>query len=486
MEAIPLVAHKIHPETLISFILYYVLLIGVGVFYAKFSSSGMNEFFLAGRQMRRFVVALSAVVSGRSAWLLLGVSGMAYTRGVSVIWTVIGYILIELLLFLFLAPKFRRETERLDCLTLPDYFEARFKDHSGMLRILSVTIILIFMITYVAAQFSGGGKAFHGSWGISTNWGIVLTMGIVLLYTILGGFKAVSVSDMIQAVFMLLALVVLPIVAILKYGGIQIMLDMLGQLDPKLIDPTALSVGALIGFLGIGLGSPGNPHILVRYMSIDDPKQLRVSAVLGTVWNVIMAWGAIYVGLIGRVMYPMVDLLPGADTEQLYPFLAQHHLSPVLFGLVLASIFAAIMSTADSQLLVAASSVIRDIYQKIIKKNESLSQKELVRLSRFTILILVILAYLLAITAEDLVFWLVLFAWGGLGASIGPPIILSLFWKRTTRWGVAAGLLAGTLTVIIWNQVPALKSLVYELIPAFLLSTLFVIVVSLLTRKPSN
>jgi sodium/proline symporter len=436
--------------------------------------------------MRCFVVALSAVASGRSVWLLLGVSGMAYSRGVSVIWTVIGYILAELLLFLFLAPKLRRETARLDCLTIPDYFEARFQDRSGMLRILSATIILIFMVTYVAAQFSGGGKAFHGSWGISNNWGMALTMGIVLVYTILGGFKTVSFIDMLQAICMLLALVILPVVAIFRYGGLNLMLEMLRQLDPHLIDPMALSVGALVGFLGIGLGSPGNPHILVRYMSIDDPNQLRISAIWGTVWNVLMAWGAIYVGLIGRVMYPMIDLLPGADTEQLYPLLGRNHLPPVLFGIVLASIFAAILSTADSQLLVAASAVVRDIYQKFIRKNQALSQKHLVRLSRFTILILVLLAFGLASTAQNLIFWLVLFAWGGLGASIGPPIILSLFWEHTSRWGVTAGLVAGTLVVVVWNQIPALKALVYEGVPAFLISTILVILVSLIAPQPTK
>jgi len=486
MESLSIIPVNIHPATLITFVLYFLLLISVGIFSTKFSSIGLNEFFLAGRQMRHFVVALSAVASGRSAWLLLGVSGMAYTRGVSVIWTVIGYVLVEILLFLYFAPRFRRETARLDCLTVPDYLEARFQDRSGLLRILSVAIILVFMIAYVAAQFNAGGKAFHASWGISPQWGMFLTMAIVLVYTILGGFKAVSLIDMIQAVCMILALVILPGVALFRYGGLEMMLKMLEQLDPHLIDPMALSVGALVGFLGIGLGSPGNPHILVRYMSIDDPGRLRLSAIWSTVWNVVMAWGAIYVGLIGRVMYPMIDFLPGADTEQLFPFLGRNHLPPVLFGLVLASIFAAIMSTADSQLLVAASAVVRDVYQKLIRKNQPLSPAKLVRFSRLTILVLVFLAFGLALSAQNLVFWLVLFAWGGLGASIGPPLLLALFWRHTSRWGVFSGLLAGTLVIIVWNQFPALKGLVYELVPAFLVSTFLVITISLIAPQPTR
>jgi len=469
--------------TLFSFIAYYLLLISIGIYSARFSSTGITEFFLGGRQMKRFVVALSAVVSGRSAWLILGVSGMAYSRGVSAIWAVVGYILVELFLFIFVAGRLRTETEQLQSITIPDYLETRFNDRSGILRIVSVFIILIFMVAYVAAQFSGGGKAFHASFDMPYAWGIALTTGIVLVYTILGGFFAVSVIDMIQAICMILALVILPAVAIIEFGGFNLMLSALNQLRPDLLDPMALTAGAFIGFIGIGLGSPGNPHILVRYMSIDDPAQLRISAVIGTIWNVVMAWGAIYIGLIGRALYPTQQLLPGADTEQLYPFLAQNHLHPLLFGLVLASIFAAIMSTADSQLLVAASAVVRDIYQNLIKKNVELPQQRLVFFSRIAILVLVVVALLLAITAEKLIFWLVLFAWGGLGASLGPAILLTLFWKKTTKWGVLAGLVTGTLIVVIWNQVAGLKNIVYELIPAFFVSMLMVVIVSLCTRN---
>jgi sodium/proline symporter len=313
--------------------------------------------------------------------------------------------------------------------------------------------------------------------------GIFLTAFIVLAYTVLGGFLAVSITDMIQAIFMILALVVLPIITIIHIGAWSDITSVLTQQDVSFLDPFSLSIGALVGFLGIGLGSPGNPHILVRYMSIDDPKQLRVSAVVGTAWNVFMSAGAILIGLVGRAYYPHIEMLPGADRENLYPLLAQAHLHPLLFGLVLASIFAAIMSTADSQLLVASSSIVRDIYQRIIKKGQKLEEKRLVVLSRLVVLVLVCLSILLGYIAADWIFWLVLFAWGGLGASLGPTIILSLFWKKTTRSGVLAGLISGTLVTIVWKSVPALAGIIYELVPAFFISSGLTVLVSLCSIK---
>jgi len=471
---------------LISFIGYLLIVVLIGAFATRFSSGGIKEFFIGGRKMNRFVVALSAVVSGRSAWLLLGVTGMAYKMGPSAVWAVVGYILMELFLFLFYARRLRRISEQYDCITLPDFFAARFGDSNGLLRVTLAVVILLFMISYVSAQFVGGGKAFAASFSLNATTGILITAGIVLLYTMMGGFLAVSLTDMIQAFFMIFALVLVPVIAIADKGGLSIVLEQLKALNPKFIDPFALSLGSAVGFLGIGLGSPGNPHIIARYMSIDDPEQLRFSAVVGTVWNVVMAWGALFIGLAGRVYFPEVTMLPGADTEKLYPVLAEMHLHPVLFGIVVASIFAAIMSTADSQLLVAASSVIRDIYEKVLKKGEVLPPKKLVLYSRLTVLLLVLSALLLGVLARQLVFWLVLFAWAGLGASIGPTSILALYWKKTTRAGIFAGLISGTLTTIIWYNIDVLKAQMYELVPAFLAGLLATVLVSMVTQKPQQ
>jgi SSS family solute:Na+ symporter len=471
---------------LLSFIVYLCIIVLIGILSAKFSSSGISEFFLAGRKLKNFVVALSAVVSGRSAWLLIGVTGMAFTIGAPVVWAVTGYITAEVFLFAFVGKRLRRYTAMMDNLTLPDFFESRFKDKTNLLRILSVIIILIFMISYVAAQFNAGGKAFSTSFGVSETQGILITAAIVLLYTILGGFLAVSLTDMIQAFFMIFALIVLPVVVIVNFGGWKEILAVLQNFNPRFLDPFAYAAGGIIGFLGIGLGSPGNPHILVRYMSVSDPKDLRKSCLTGTVWNVLMAWGAVFTGLVGRAFYLTPQALPGEDPENLFPFLASAHLHPLLVGIITASILAAIMSTADSQLLVASSGIVRDIYQKIIAKAKSISQKKLVLLSRVVVLALVIAALVFGIVAQKLVFWLVLFAWGGLGASFGPPLLLALFWKRTTKAGVAAGFISGTAVTIIWNQVAALKAIIYELVPAFIVSLILTVLVSLITDPPEG
>ena len=474
------------PLTILSFILYLAIIVAIGILSARFSSSGLPEFFLAGRKLKQFVVALSAVVSGRSAWLLVGVTGMAFTIGAPAVWAVTGYITAEVFLFAFVGKRLRRYTSMMDNITLPDFFESRFKDKSNILRVISVIIILIFMISYVAAQFLAGGKAFSTSFHLSEMNGILLTAIIVLIYTALGGFLAVSLTDMIQAFFMIFSLLILPFIAIVHAGGFPAIVKTLHNFNPKFLDPFAFAAGGIVGFLGIGLGSPGNPHILVRYMSVDDPRRLRSACLIGTVWNTLMAWGAIFIGLVGRAFYLKPEALPEGDPENLFPFMAAAHLHPLLVGVIIASILAAIMSTADPQLLVASSGVVRDIYQKILASGRSISQKKLVRMSRVVVLCLVAAALLLGALAKQYVFWLVLFAWGGLGASFGPPLLLSLFWKRATKAGVAAGFVSGTAVTIIWNQVEALKSLIYELVPAFFVSAMLTILISLLTSPPKE
>lgn len=471
-----------NPWALIAFCGYLFTVILVGVYAARFASRGLAEFFLGGRKLKSFVVALSTVASGRSAWLLVGVTGMAYARGISALWSVVGYTVAELILFLTVAVRLRSYSGEKGSITLPDYFESRFNDSSRVLRGASAVVILIFMVIYVAAQLDGGGKTFSASFGITHLQGVLFTAFIVWLYTLLGGFLAVALTDVLQAIFMLVGLIVVPLIAAIDFGGFGIVAAAVRVQDAAMLDPFALTVGALIGFLGIGLGSTGNPHIIVRYMSIQEPTKLRVSAFWATLWNVLMAAGALCIGLVGRAYFPDQSALPNGDTEHLFPYLAQLHLHPFLFGLVIAAIVAAIMSTADSQLLVAASSVVRDLYQQLVLTGQELRQEHLVLLSRVIITALIIAAIVLREVASDLVFWLVLFAWGGLGASFGPAVILSLYWKGTTRWGVLAGLLTGTTVTIVWNQTPGLKAEIYELIPAFFLSLFLCIIVSKLTQ----
>jgi sodium/proline symporter len=473
-------------QALYAFIGYLILIVLVGLLAARFSSRGISNFFIGGRQMNMFVVAISAVVSGRSAWLLLGLTGMAYTMGISALWAAAGYIVAEFFLFFFYAPRIRRFSERLDCITVPDFFEERFADRSGLLRAIVAVIIIVFMVAYVSAQFVAGGKTFSAGFELTPQQGILLTAAIILFYTVMGGFLAVSVTDTIQGIIMIVALLVLPAISIIHLGGFLSFYEQASLIPTpggSFVNIFSLGTGVMIGFLGIGLGSAGNPHIVARYMSIKDPSKLKMTAIVGTTTNILMALGALLTGIAGRIYYPELAMLPLEDSENLYPTLASQHLHPVMFGIVISSIFAAIMSTADSQLLVAASAMVRDIYEKMIHKGKIINQQKLVFISRWIVVGLVFISLILAFVAEDVVFWLVLFAWAGLGAALGPTSILALFWQNATRNGVIAGILSGAVSVIIWNRIPILKSFMYELVPAFFIAFAVTIIVSKFTAK---
>jgi len=474
------------PWALVAFLLYVIMMVAVGLITTHFSSRGIGEFFLGGRKMKSFVVALSAVTSGRSAWLLIGVSGMAFTRGVSAVWSVVGYVLVELFMFVFAGKRLRYFTGKKGDITIPDYMESRFDDQRHLLRLVSLIPILIFMTAYVSAQFSAGGKSLSASFNVTHQQGILITAGIVIFYTVLGGFLAVCLTDMLQGIFMIFALMILPIIAIVQFGGLAKLLSSLKDISPGYLDPLALSAGALIGFLGIGFGSPGNPHILNKYMSIENPEKLNQTGLIGTVWNVLMGWGSIFIGLAGRAIYQSAANLPSQDPENVYPLLGSEHLHPFLFGLTIAAIFAAIMSTASSQLLVASSAVVRDAYQKILAAGRQIPEKRLVWWSRLVTLLVSVIAIFLAAYGDKLIFYLVLFAWGGLGAAFGPAILLSLYWKRTTKEGAIAGILVGSVTEIVWYLIPSLRAAIAEYVPAFILSFIAVVVVSHFTRPPER
>jgi SSS family solute:Na+ symporter len=477
------------PGAWAGFALYLVAMLAIGFATSRASSSGMAAFFLANRALGKVVVALSAVASGRSGWLLLGFSGLAFARGASALWAAVGYVVVEAAMFWSLGRRLRRFSGARDCLTVPDVLAARVGEGRGVLRALLVLVVLAFTVPYLGAQFLAGGKTFHALFDLPQAGGIALTAGIVLAYTILGGMLAVSLTDVVQAWFMAGALVLIPVAAVLDLGGMGAVQRELATLDPALVDPLAIGAGALIGFLGIGLGSPGQPHILVRFMAIRDERELRAAAVVGTFWNVVMALGAAAIGLAARAQFGEAAALPAGDRENAYTALAAAHLSPFLFGLVCASIFAAIMSTADSQLLVAASAVVRDLYEKLVlgrrpatRGVRTLDDRRLVLVSRVVIAAVTLLALGIAMLGGDLVFWLVLFAWAGMGAALGPAVVCALYWRRTTRAGLIAGVVTGTLTVIVWSLVPELKAAVYELIPAWIAGAAAIVVTSLATR----
>ena len=324
-----------NPVALSVFLCTLLLPILVGLI-AMFRTKNQSDFFIGGRAMNKFVVALSAVSSGRSSWLVLGVSGMAYMRGVGAVWAVVGYITAEMFQFVFIGRRLREQSEEYGSLTLLDYLESRHNDYGHFIRIVGACIIGIFVTAYVAAQFNAGALSLSTGLGLphffSNLFGdhpfvvsqlpiiAALLFGglLILIYMVLGGYIAVAYNDVIRAIIMILGLIVLPLAGLIRLGGLKSLLLTLSNLNPAYVDSTSLGAGVIIGFLGIGLGSPGQPHILVRYMSIDDPDRLRQSTVIGTIWNVLMAWGAVFIGLLGRVLIPQADALPDGNSEMIY------------------------------------------------------------------------------------------------------------------------------------------------------------------------
>ena len=472
-----------HPLALAMFSFTLLLPVLVGLLALR-RTRDQADFFVGGMAMNRFVVALSAVSSGRSSWLVMGLCGMAYTMGTGAVWAVMGYVVVEMLQFVYLGRRLREAAQQYGAITLLDFLEARFPGGARHVRWVGALIMVLFITAYVTAQLNAGGIALGGALGLSKAQALVAAAALILVYMVLGGFVAVAYNDVVRSVIMLVGLVLLPVVAVAHVGGIKALFSSLAAIAPSAMDPFSVGAGAMAGFLGIGLGSPGQPHILVRYMSIDDPEQLRMSAVVGTVWNVLLGWGALWVGLAGRVTLPQASALPQGKSEMIYLALSAQHFGPLFYGLLVGGVFAAILSTADSQLLVVASTVVRDIYEALLLRGKKVPEARKLLLSRMVVVVAGMVSVVLAYYAEDLIFWLVLFAWGGLGAAFGPAVLLSLYDRATSRAGVAAGMLVGTVVVIVWRLWLKKPTGVYELIPAFALATLAVVVVSRLLPDP--
>ncbi|MFB4166247.1 sodium/proline symporter [Alteribacillus sp. JSM 102045] len=491
-----------HPITIGVFVLYLAILLVIGFISSKQAKGGINDFFLAGRNLNKWTVALSAVSSGRSAWLILGLTGTAYATGLNAVWAIAGYITVEIFLFFFVARRFRKYSEKYDSITVPDILATRYNDKNNLLRLVSSLIIIFFMVAYVGSQVVAGSTAFSSSLGVSPGVGMGMTALIILIYVMLGGFHAVSKTDVLQCGFMFGALIILPILAIINLGGFGPILDTLHSQGGGFTSPFAFTVGAIGGLLGIGLGSPGNPHIIVRYMSLKNLKEMKQAALIASFWNVLMGWGAIFIGLAGRAMFPDISMLPNENQEAIFSSVGNEILDPFTMGILLVAILASIMSSADSQLLVGASAIVRDIYDRIIGKGKEISQKQLVFYSRVSTVVLMSLSVLLAISAQEFVFWMVLFAFGGLGACFGPALLLTFYWKGTTKHGVFWGMIVGLITVILVKQQPAwtfaflpdiqalfsniLFGITYEAVPGFLMSLIVTVVISKFTQKPIN
>jgi sodium/proline symporter len=471
---------------LAGFIGYLLVVVVVGFITFRLTKT-LADFLLAGRKLGAWVVAFSERASGESGWLLIGLPGLALASGFSAIWAAIGCAAGILASWTLVARRLRVQTEKLGALTLPDYFEARFKDASHLLRIVSMSVIVFFFTFYVAAQFLAASKVLNSAFGLAPVHGMLIGAVIILFYTIMGGFFAVAWTDLVQGILMAGAMVLLPLAAWMELGGVAGVAEKVGAVDPNLLLVTGgqtgrpLIMGLIIGSLGIGLGYVGQPHLLTRFMAIRNPNDLRKGTMIAMSWVVLAFWGAVLVGIAGLAHFGPDGL---ADAEHVMPQVATLFLPAGIAGIVISAAIAAMMSTADSQLLVTTSALSEDIYHQLINKNAS--QKRLLAISRIGTVVIGVIAFLLALAAEEQVYWFVLYAWAGLGAAFGPGMVLSLWWKRTTKWGVFWGMVVGSVTTVVWHNVPVLKDFVYELVPAFIFALIAVVVGSLLTKPPAE
>lgn len=465
----------------ISIGIYLVAMLSIG-YYAYRRTSDLSDYMLGGRNLGPAVTALSAGASDMSGWLLMGLPGAMYAAGLSSGWIVVGLTTGAWLNWLYVAPRLRTYTEIANnSITIPDYFENRFKDDSRILRIVSALVIFIFFTFYTSSGMVAGGELFKSAFGMDYLWGIWLTAGVVILYTLFGGFLAVSWTDFVQGTIMFLALVLVPIVVITQTGGFDATFAEIRSIDPSLLDAfKGTSVIGILSLLAWGLGYFGQPHIIVRFMAITSVQEMKNARRIGMGWMIFSIVGAMFTGLIG-IAYFHKEQLTLDNPETVFIALAKILFHPLITGFLLAAIMAAIMSTISSQLLVTASALTEDFYRAFFRR--SASDKELVLVGRLSLLGVALIALYLAFNPNETILNLVGYAWAGFGSAFGPVVLLSLYWKRMNKWGALAGMLTGAATVIIWSNIEAVQE-IYEMIPGFIACTIAIIVVSLLTKKP--
>lgn len=465
------------------FAAYLLFMISIGVLYYK-KTKNLSDYILGGRKLNSWVTALSAQASDMSGWLLLGLPGYAYLSGMESVWLGIGLAAGTYLNWKFVAKKLRQYTQVAgDSITIPVYFENRFRDKSHSLRIISSILILVFFLLYTSSGLVAGGKLFNTVFEIPYQQALLIGALVIITYTFLGGFMAVCWTDFFQGMLMVCAIALVPLAAMKGIGGYDSTVSIIESIDPQLLNPwTALAGGAipLISNLAWGLGYFGMPHILVRFMAIESPEKIKQARIIAMVWVIISLIFAVVVGIVGRAyLYP--EFLGEAGSETIFMVMINNMFTPIIAGILLAAILAAIMSTADSQLLVAASAFTEDIYRIIMRKNAG--EKELVWMGRFAVIIISAIAYLIARDPNNSVMGLVSYAWAGFGAAFGPVILFSLFWRNTTRNGALGGMIVGGLTVIIWKQLSGGIFDLYEIVPGFLLSCITIYAISILDKE---
>lgn len=466
-------------QIIISITIYMLAMLAIG-YWAYRKTSNLSDYMLGGRGLGPAVTALSAGASDMSGWLMMGLPGAMMATGVSSSWIVIGLVVGAYFNYLLLAPRLRIFTEVAgDAITIPDFFENRFLDSSKVLRFVSAAVILIFFTLYASAGMVSGGTLFESSFGFDYKVGLFVTAGVVIAYTLFGGFLAVSLTDFVQGVIMFCALVVVPFVVFTDLGGTTVAFQEIERIDPTLLDFwKGTSILGILSLLAWGLGYFGQPHIIDRFMAISSVKELKIARRIGMSWMIVSLVGAMLTGLAGAAYYSMHHMKID-DPETIFIQFSKILFHPYITGFLLSAMLAAIMSTISSQLLVISRSVTEDFYKTFFRR--SASDKELVLIGRLAVLVVATIALLLSITPKDTILNLVGYAWAGFGSAFGPPVLVSLYWKKMNRWGALAGMVVGALTVLIWVQIPGASDFLYEMIPGFILSLISVFVVSLLT-----
>ena len=463
--------------------IYMVALMVIG-FFAERRTKSVETFFLANRSLGSWVTAISSTAASESGWVVLGAVGLAYKDGVSALWFAPGCLFGYWINLYWLAPRLRREAERTGALTIPDLLATRYGDPLRLIRGIGFVVIFLSLGGYVAAQMTATGKAMEAILSVSYAQGILIGGAIIVAYTFLGGFLAVSWTDFLQGLVMVFALALMPILAVQAAGGYSATLGKVAAEGAGLVSITGgksgyALFGTLVGLFGIGLGYPGQPHVVTRYMAAQSDEKIRRSAVIAMVWGVIVFFGAGFLGLAGRVLMPRLGQ-PGGDPEQLFPLLSKQMLHPLLAGVMLAAILSAIMSTVSSQLLVVASAVSRDLLHGIFRVRQE--ARGAVWGARAAVLVLGVAGLLVALSDVRVVFWFVLFAWSGLGAAFGPVLLLALTTDKLTRAGVVAGMATGFVVTVVW-KLGGLSDYVYELVPAFFLAGAAALIASAVERR---
>jgi len=475
--------------TLVSLAVYFIVMLAIGFYAYKKSTSDVSGYMLGGRSLSPSVAALSAGASDMSGWMLMGLPGAMYISGMSSLWIAVGLVIGAFLNYLIVAPRLRTYTEVAnDSITLPDFFENRFNDKSRMLRIVSSVVIIVFFTLYTSSGIVAGGKLFESSFGLNYEIGLYVTAGVVVAYTLFGGFLAVSLTDFVQGCIMFIALVLVPVVTISEVGGLTEMQTSISQINPDLLDVfSGVSIIGIISSMAWGLGYFGQPHIIVRFMAIRNVDDMPTARRIGMSWMLVSIIGAMATGFAGIAYVAKTDLTLD-DPETIFIVLSQILFSPLIAGFLLAAILAAIMSTISSQLLVTSSSLTEDLYKTFLHKEANDKQQVLV--GRISVAIVALVAIYLAYDRNSSILSLVSNAWAGFGAAFGPVIIASLYWKKMTRNGALLGMITGAATVLLWIYIPftidghSLSSLIYEIVPGFILCSLVIYVVS--SMSPQN